>query len=150
MDESSHSLRNAYFIDASVWIARFRQDDFHHQRARAIFNNEIPRGTRLVTSNLVIYEVLTVLAMRAGKKQAQIFGEWFFGKRELGEVTCTYVDELLEPIVWQLFHRTEKKDISFTDCASVVIAEAQAARTIVTFDKDFQKFKGEFRLQILN
>ena len=54
------------FCDADIWVAWFNKNDQNHQKAKEIVNN-LPPDIPLLTSNLVIYEVLTVLSIRANK-----------------------------------------------------------------------------------
>lgn len=142
---------NRVLVDASAWIAYFKPDDSHLQRAQELFDRELSTNTTLLTSNLIIYEVLTVLAMRSGKGSAQIFDRWFFDdalKRHL--IEYYWVNDLIEYQARQLFHKIEHKNISFTDCSSIIIAQQRSIEHIFTFDRDFQKFEAEFGIHILN
>ena len=136
------------FVDSNVWVACFHKNDTNHEKAKKLIEN-LPKDTPLLTSNLVIYEVLTVLSMRAGKERANKFGEWFFplaSGKIIGEL---FVDEALEYQAWTLFKNIKQKDISFADCASAVIAKEYDLRYILTFDRHFKIFEKEFGLEIL-
>ena len=136
------------FIDSNVWVARFHKGDTNHKKAKELIEN-LPKDTPLLTSNLVIYEVLTVLSMRAGKEQASKFGKWFFSLASSKIISELFIDEALEYQAWSLFRNIKQKDVSFADCASVVIAKEYDLRNILTFDRHFKIFEKEFRLEIL-
>lgn len=129
------------FVDASAWIARFKPNDTHHERAQQIFQEEMTGNIPIITSNLVIYEVLTVLSMRAGKEYATEFGDWFFDQAVARKaVQYNLVNEVIEKKTWDLFRSHRKKNVSFTDYSSVVISQDWDVQQIFTFDQDFKSF----------
>lgn len=137
------------FTDSSAWIAWFKKDDSNHQRAQQIIESQIPADIPLLTSNLVLYEVLTVLSMRAGKNRSLEFGKWFFEKALPSEtIQYVFVNEAQENKAWNLFCSIKNKDISFTDCASAIISKEWDVREILTFDQDFLEFKRIFGIEI--
>lgn len=138
------------FVDASAWVARFKRDDRDHQRAVDIFRGQIPDDIPLITSNVVLYEVLTVLSMKAGKEHALQFGHWFYEKAvKRGMITQVFVDEAVEQKAWQLFQSVANKNVSFVDCTSVVLAADWDASEIVTFDKHFSQLIKSLDVKIL-
>lgn len=135
------------FVDSNVWVAHFHKGDTNHEKAKKLIKN-LPKDTPLLTSNLVIYEVLTVLSMRAGKEKASKFGKWFFPLASGKIIGEFFIDEALEHQTWSLFRSIKQKDISFADCASAVIAKEYDLRYILTFDQHFKIFEKEFGLEI--
>ncbi len=139
------------FVDSSAWIALFKPNDVHHERVRKIFLGQITEDTPLITSNVVLYEVLTVLSMRAGKDIALAFGDWFYNKAILRElVQNIFVDEAIENKTWMLFRKVKDKNVSFVDCTSVIIASLNDVQEMVTFDQHFKSFEREYGVKVLN
>ena len=137
------------FVDSNVWIAWFNKQDFDHDKAKKLIQN-LPPASLLLTSNLVIYEVLTVLSIRADRKKALKFGEWFFPLVSSRAINEVFIDEPLEYQTWAYFEKIKQKNISFADCASVVVAKEFGAREILTFDRHFKIFQKDFNFQILS
>lgn len=141
--------KRPFFVDSNIWIARFNKADIDHLKAKKLIQN-LPPDASILTSNLVIYEVLTVLSMRAGKNKAIEFAKWLFpliSQSLIGEV---FIDEALEHKTLTLFSKLKQKDISIADCASVIAAKDYGANYILTFDQHFKVFEKDFGLDIWN
>ena len=134
------------FCDSNIWIAWFNKNDHSHQKAKEIINN-LPEDVSILTSNLIIYEVLTVLSMRAGKNKSLKFGQWLFPLISKGFISVEYIDEAIEDKTWSIFQTLKNKDISFADCATVAIAKDFNA-VILTFDNHFKILKRQFGVKL--
>jgi len=141
--------KRPFFIDSNIWIAWFYKNDINHQVAKKLIQN-LPTDVPLLTNNLVIYEVLTVLSMRAGKVKAIKFGKWIFPLISQGFIGEVFIDDALEHKTLTLFRQVRQKDLSFTDCASVITAYDYGAHYILTFDQHFKVFEKDFGLDIWN
>lgn len=151
IDQPERRDMRPIFIDSSAWIALFKTNDVHHERALYIFRHQITEDIPLITSNTVLYEVLTVLSMRAGKNISVAFGNWFYNKAVLRElVKNIFVDEAIESKAWALFRGIKNKNVSFVDCTSVIISSINDAQDMVTFDKHFNLFEKEYGVKVLN
>jgi len=137
--------KSPFFVDSNIWIAWFNKKDIDHEKAKKMIQS-FPPDIPLLTSNLVIYEVLTVLSMRAGHKKALKFGKWFFPLVFYGAIGEVLIDEAIEHQTWALFRNIKRKDISFADCASVIVAKEYGANYILTFDQHFRLFEKDFDL----
>ncbi len=139
--------KRSIFIDSNILIAWFNREDIDHQKAKKLIQ-DLPSDVPRLTSNLVIYEVLTVLSMRAGRKKALKFGKWIFSLVFYGAIGEFLIDEAIERKTWELFRSVKQKDLSFADCASVIIAQEYGVNYILTFDQHFKIFEKEFNLKI--
>lgn len=86
--------------------------------------------------------------MRASHEKALKFGKWFFPLVSYGSVGQIFIDEAVEHKTWSLFRSIKQKNISFTDCASVIVAKEYGAKYILTFDQHFRVFEKNFELKI--
>jgi predicted nucleic acid-binding protein len=127
------------YIDASFYIALLNGQDSNHQKALQIADQS--KKTDLVTSQLVIGEVLTVGSMRIDK-----------------EVTVAFVEKILKSnteiilenpelikAAFEFFKKIRSKNISWVDCFSIAIMKKMKIKKALTFDNDFKKYTDLYR-----
>jgi len=122
------------FVDTSAWFARLVTDDPNHKAALAwIASNR----ERLITTDYIIDETLTLLRVRGQHRSAMAFGESMF---ETPIATIHYVspDEIRE--AWRVFRDYRDKAWSFTDATSKAIIERLGIRQAFAFDEHFRQF----------
>ena len=127
-----------YFVDTGAFYASNDPSDQHYAQARKIME-QVQRNTtlKLVTSNFVIDETITLFRMKLGHNAAVKFGRHL---RESKVVKVFYVNERIEERAWNIFEKYSDKDFSFTDCTSFAIMEFEKIRTVFTFDKHFSQY----------
>ncbi|MFQ5901465.1 MAG: type II toxin-antitoxin system VapC family toxin [Thermodesulfobacteriota bacterium] len=59
------------FVDASAWIALYHKRDKYHKQAWKVYENILDKGIRIVTTNWVAYEALSLLKSRASYNAAK-------------------------------------------------------------------------------
>ncbi|MBL8824680.1 MAG: PIN domain-containing protein [Planctomycetia bacterium] len=122
------------FVDTGAWYALLVNDDPDHQKARAwvAANRE-----RLVLTDYILDETLTLLRARGQKKQAITFG---YDILDL-EVADFYLVSLEDiESAWDIFQKYSDKEWSFTDCTSKVAMERLGITTAFAFDQHFRQF----------
>ncbi len=139
--------KSPFFVDSNIWIANFNKADTNHLKAKGLIQ-KLPHDAPLLTSNLIVYEVLTVLSMRVNHQKALKFGKWFFSLVFYGAIGEVLIDEAIERKTWELFRSIKRKDISFADCASVIVAKEYGVDYILTFDQHFRVFEKDLNLKI--
>ena len=133
MTPSVRGLHTAVFVDTSAFFALAdRTDRFHPVAVEFMRHHE----GLLVTSNLVIYETLTLIRMRLGFEPAVRFGRRLFDE---AITPCLRVTTKDESNAWTLFRRYRDKRFSFVDCTSFVLMERCGIRTAFAFDDDFRQ-----------
>ena len=124
------------FLDSSVVIAYKIKSDINHAKAVEIIK-KIMEHDKIIVSEYVFAEVVTVLSLKEGLKVAVDVGE---GLRNAKEVEILKLGNMFEQ-AWEIF--IEKgKYLSFVDCSSIAIMRNIGIKKIVTFDKDFKDIKG--------
>ena len=122
------------FVDTSAWFALYdRRDDAHGNATR--FWHELKRQpARLVTSDYIFSEAITLTRARGGHTAACRLGEFLQRSAvvELAEVTSP-----VRAQAWELFVRHADKDFSFTDCTSFVIMRELNMTNAFAFDEHF-------------
>jgi uncharacterized protein len=121
------------FVDTSAWYAYVRRDDPDHEPVAAAL--ERFQG-RLVTSNFVFDEVVTLVAVRLGHGAASKVGDALL---DAGTVELIRVEEEDESDAWELFRKRPDKGFSFTDCASFALMKRLRLATAVSTDRHFRQ-----------
>lgn len=121
------------FVDTSAWYAYIRTDDPDHRAAATVL--EQWEG-RLVTSNFVFDELVTLVRGRLGHKAALTVGEILRSSQIVELVRLSAEDE---QEAWYLFSEHRDKDYSFTDCTSFVLMHRLGLAVAVTVDHHFQQ-----------
>ena len=119
------------FVDTSFWFARAIARDTRHAEATALADRL--RGVRAVTSNLVLGEVWTLLAHRAGHHRAVL---WLDGLRH-EQVVIERVDDDLETEAWDWLRRHDERPYSFVDATSFALMRKLRIGEALAFDGDF-------------
>lgn len=121
---------NRAFVDTSAWYALVDRDDRAHRDVTASLKS---LEGRLVTSDYVFDETVTLLQMRQGHAIAVRAGE------KLLDGSVELVRSLPEDIedAWALFRERSDKGWSFTDCVSFAVMRRLRLRAAVATDKHF-------------
>jgi predicted nucleic acid-binding protein len=136
------------FVDTNFFVALFYPNDTLHERCMQFATQLQERNARLVISNLVFSEIVTVLSMRCGRLIGCVVGEELMRSPAIEVV---YIDEALHEHAWMLFQEIENKNVSFVDCSSVAVMENESINTIVTFDeKDFNVLRKQYHFRVIN
>ncbi|MBW2263358.1 MAG: PIN domain-containing protein, partial [Deltaproteobacteria bacterium] len=120
------------FVDTSIWFAAAFAEDPDHERVRSTLTG----GDRLVTSNFVMDETITICAGKLGHRVAARVGELLLDTDEVDLVRLTAADELE---AWKLFLERPDKRYSFTDCTSIVLMRRLGIEVALALDDDFRQ-----------
>ena len=122
------------FVDTGAWYSLLDKNDPDHVRVTETFRAY--RG-RLVTSNFVFDEAVTLARYRLGWGVAQTFGSQLREQRIARLERVTPKDETA---AWSIFERYRDKRFSFTDCTSFVLIDRLALPVCLAIDSDFRSF----------
>ena len=121
------------FVDTSAWFAYANRSDRDHRRVRDAMNGFVGR---LVTTNFVFDETVTLVAGRYGHEAATRIGEALIGAKGIDLTRVTANDERA---AWQLFVERPDKGYSFTDCTSFTVARRLEITEVAALDDDFRR-----------
>ena len=124
------------FVDTSAYIASLYKKDSNHRRALKISQELFNHGADFITSNIVIYEVYTVLSLKVDKKIAIAFHR----KIKEEKLPIFYMNETIEEEAWKIFEEEKSKNVSFFDCTSFAIIKKLNLKSVFSFDRHFEKF----------
>ncbi len=119
------------FVDTSAILALAIEGDEFHAEAVGWVTDE-----PLVTSNLVILEVLGWIRHRSGKKKAVELGKHLLIEHGLKIMRVTPRSETQ---AWELFCALEGRGVSMIDCTSMVMMKRLKIERVFAFDQDFAK-----------
>ena len=106
-------------------------------RHRELLEWLLRNPARLVTSDYVVDETLTLLRMRGERTRSVDLGRQFF---DLRTVAVHRVDDSDLRRAWELFRDHPTRDWSFTDCTSRAVIERFHFKRALTFDHHFGQF----------
>ena len=123
------------FIDTNAFIALYyRRDQFHSLAAD--IHHELLKDSDYITSNYVIDETMTGLAMKSGHREAV---EFFENIKESNFIDIIYINDILEHEAFTVFKKYSDKEFSFTDCTSFIIMKHFKIKTAFTNDHHFEQ-----------
>ena len=127
------TLPPALFIDSGAWYALFNKRDTYHQRARSFFETLKGQPIRLVTSDYIFDETITLLRYHTTYQTARQFGEHF----RKSSVICEFITPEIRGSAWQIFLDYNDQEFSFTDCTSFAFMRIRNIQDAFTFDAHF-------------
>ena len=119
--------------DTSAFYALADRTDVHHAAAAAFLREHAGTG-RLLVSNHVFDETMTVVKARLGAPAALQMGVRL---RASALVEWVVFTADLELETWRLFGRHGDKAWSYTDCACLALARARGLTAAFAFDRHF-------------
>ncbi len=127
------------FIDTSAFLALANDRDNYYKSAQRFLmdmRNGKFRPTRLITSDYIIDETLTMIRFKVGHAQAVNWGQNIHSSKI---IELRRVDETIYKDALAIFEKYNDKQLSFTDCTSFALMKSIGINDVFTFDKDFRK-----------
>lgn len=121
------------FVDTGAWFSFFVAGDPDHPAVASVVERW---SGRLVTSDYVFDELVTLLRYRTGHKNAVRAGNVLRGQ---GEVDLAVLQLQDIEAAWKRFSSESDKRFSFTDCTSFVIMKRLKIDTAIATDKHFRQ-----------
>ena len=125
-----------YFADTSFWIALSSKRDQYHSQATAWHAAVIRSGSRIVTTEAVLWEWLNALASSTTRATA---AEGYRRAHADMRVEVVSFDPELNGAAVDLYRSRGDKDWSLTDCLSVLVMERRGLTDALTTDHHFEQ-----------
>lgn len=113
-------------LDSNVWIGLYHRQDSQHTKSKKIFSS---LTEKILIPEYIILEVCSVLLLKSNKETADTFLERVIDSEEV-EVALSNEPFFFDTV--ETFQNYAKQDLSFTDCALLLLSRSH---TIVTFDE---------------
>ena len=134
------------FVDTNYFVALFNSSDALHREALRVAKEIDAAGARLVISNFIFLETMTVLAQKRGKETAREAGNYLLAG---GGIEMIHIDEVLQRSSWEIFRELREKNVSFVDASIIAILKAEDISRLMTFDcEDFKKLARRYSFGI--
>jgi predicted nucleic acid-binding protein len=127
-------VTEALYIDTSAWYPLADPAHPEHERLAATLKERVQRGTRIVTSNLVLAETYVLLLRRAGRDVALTFLQIV---RQPPNSIEHSTGEREQAALRDWLMRFEDQDFSLTDAVSFAIMTELGIRDALTLDRHF-------------
>jgi predicted nucleic acid-binding protein len=124
------------FVDTAGWVACADAADEAHQRACLARDAALKAGDKLVTTDFVVDETLTLLRLRLGLAAADA---WWNQIDRSSRLRWERIDSERFERARQIFFQYRDKDFSFTDCTSFVVMRDIKATRALTTDRHFRQ-----------
>lgn len=125
------------FGDSSYFVAIADDKDQWHGQAKKVPSK--PLG-RLVVTELVVVESVSIIGNRRGGKAARTLYEYFQDSADIRFVSEGLFEEAMD------LHTRFDGTLSVADCLTVSAMIREGDRRIVSFDSDFDKVRGITRV----
>jgi predicted nucleic acid-binding protein len=123
------------FIDTGAFLARYLQNDQHHEGAVRAWQELGSSREGCFTSNFVLDETFTLLGRWAGYDFALQRAKNIYASRVLTICRPDREDELN---ALRFFGKYSDQQVSFTDCISMVLMKRQKIVRVFTYGRHFE------------
>ncbi|MEO8073455.1 MAG: PIN domain-containing protein [Acidobacteriota bacterium] len=129
---------NRIFVDTSGWGNLVDTLQEFHAETRAIYLSAKQDGSRLVTTNYVIAELVALLSspLRIPRVKSIKFIESI---KISSLVDTVHIDEYLDAKAWELLTNRTDKNWSLVDCSSFIVMREHRIVESLTTDHHFEQ-----------
>jgi uncharacterized protein len=122
------------FVDTSVWFAAYIVEEPDHDSCESLLTKP---PSRLVTTDYIVDELLTLLVARGHRSMAKYLGRLLFSEQA---AEIVWVERADLDAAWQVFDTFDDKAWSFTDCVSFAVMKRLGITEAFALDDDFRQF----------
>ena len=127
-------MRNEILVDTVAWLGLLSPLAPYHRRASRSFAEARQERSSLLTTSLIVAEVLDGAAERDRR-----FSPLLRRAIERFEVEVVWVDEPLFERAWEFYDARHDKEWSLTDCVSFVLMKQRGLFQSLTYDHHFEQ-----------
>ena len=129
---------NKIYVDTSGWGNLVDTLQEFHAETKTIYLNAKQNGSRLVTTNYVIAELVALLSspLRIPRNKSIKFIESI---KSSALVDIVHIDEDLDAKSWELLKNRADKNWSLVDCSSFVVMQENKILEALTTDHHFEQ-----------
>jgi predicted nucleic acid-binding protein len=122
------------FVDSGAWIALSDTRDKYHEAAKGQFRTLVKERINLVTTNLIIAEVYTIIRRTGGYDPAMRF---LRSTRESVRLKVIFSDWNLEDQAEEILRKYKDQDFSLVDAVSFAVMQGHEIEEAFAFDWHF-------------
>ena len=125
----------ALFVDTAGWMAVADRRDPIHRGACAERDRWLEQGGRLLTTDYIIDETLTLIRMRLGAAAAET---WWRMVSRSPRLKTEWIGPGRAERARRWFFKWQDHAFSFTDCTSFTVMQELAVNAVLTSDHHFR------------
>jgi len=131
------------FVDTAFWIAAIRQPDAQHERAKTLGTEILDQRAKVVISDMVLAEVVTLILKKDGHEPAQKLMDLLEDN-----TTILFIDKPVLEDAKTLLRQywSPRKKLSICDAASYVLMQRNGIEDLYSFDSGFDGLPGITRI----
>ena len=126
------------FVDTSGWGNLVDTLQVFHQETRTIYEAAKQEGSRFVTTNYVIAELVALLSSPLRVPRSKSIG-YIESIKSSSLVEIIHIDEYLDTKAWELLTNRTDKNWSLVDCSSFVVMREHKIVESLTTDHHFEQ-----------
>ena len=126
------------FVDTSGWGNLVDTLQVFHQETRTIYEDVKQEGSRFVTTNYVIAELVALLSSPLRVPRSKSIG-YIESIKSSSLVEIIHIDEYLDTKAWELLTNRTDKNWSLVDCSSFVVMREHKIVESLTTDHHFEQ-----------
>lgn len=126
-------MSSTVFVDTSAFYALASETDQEHATARAIRERLKHDAARLLTTNYVLLESVSLLQRRHGMSAAKRFGDFV-----AEEVEMVWITESQHRAAWDYWKQRGTRGWSLVDCSCIAVMRARGIQRVFGFDEQFR------------
>lgn len=128
----------ALFVDTAGWGHLVDPTQEFHGKAADLYRQARRRGSRFVTTNYILTELVALLTSPVRVPRAKLIG-FISGLKSSPYVDIVHVDAMLDSQAWRLLVDRPDKEWSLVDCASFVVMRKAGRVEALTTDHHFEQ-----------
>jgi predicted nucleic acid-binding protein len=122
------------FIDTSGFYAVLDRDDAFHADGDKIWRQLLATDEKLVTSNYILLETISLLQIRLGVTAARVFNN-----DVVPVLQVEWIDATMHTSAISAMLAASRRALSLVDCTSFEIMRRLSIQKAFTFDKHFKE-----------
>jgi len=123
------------FVDTGAWVARFSRRDQYHKRAAATWARLKASNERIITSDSVFVETVSLLGRNVSPFAAVEAGRFL---QEWNKLTILRATKDDERAALDLLDKFADQSIGFVDCLSFALMRRHRIPAVFSFDRHFE------------
>ncbi len=129
---------NKFFVDTSGWGNLVDALQVFHAETKAIYLSAKQNGSRLVTTNYIIAELVALLSSLLRFSHAKSL-KFIESIKTSSLVDIIHIDENLDEKSWDLLSNRADKNWSLVDCSSSVVMQENNISQALSTDHHFEQ-----------
>lgn len=126
------------FVDTAGWGHLLDPSQAFHHGASAIYRRARQEGTRFLTTNYILAELVALLTSPLNVPRPKVIA-FIAGLKSSPQVEIVHIDPTLDMQSWRLLTDRPDKDWSLVDCASFVVMRQFGLLEALTTDHHFEQ-----------